>query len=174
MIDALTALVVGWLCAVTQGAFFFALETLWSATFVTYFAVVLLWLCGSWLGLWLPDRTPEWPLALVTAAAPVGTYLLLQRAPFDGRWWPIYAVLIVGAALYAGYFFKRRRVQFSHVRWLFVWEAVGFVGGLLAAFLGMVFSGIDCVVWGPVTAWLALLGCVALGRCTRPKGSRRV
>ena len=162
MIDAVTALVVGWLCATAQGAFFFGLETLWSATFITYFAVVLLWLIGSWLGLRLPDRTPEWPLALLTALGPMATYGLLCAAPFDGRWWPVYALLIVGASLYAGFFFKRRRARFRRVQQLFLWEALGFVGGMIVAFFGMVFRGITFVVWGPGAAALALATCLAL------------
>ena len=168
--DALTALVVGWLCAVAQGAFFFSLETLWSATFITYFAVVLLWLGGSWLGLRLPDAMPEWPLALLTALGPIAAYGLLRAAPFDGRWWPVYALLIVAASLYAGYFFKRRRARFRRVQWLFLWEALGFVGGLVVAFLGMIFSGITFVVWGPGTAWLALAACLGAGRMRRKRG----
>ena len=171
MLDALTALVVGWLCAVAQGAFFFGLETLWSATFITYFAVVLLWLIGSWLGLRLPDRTPEWPLALLTALGPMTTYLLLRTVPFDGRWWPVYALLIVGASLYAGFFFKRRRARFRGVQWLFLWESLGFVLGLVVALFGMVFRGITFVVWGPGIAALALVSCLALDRLVH-RGNR--
>lgn len=170
MIDILSALAAGWLCAVTQGAFFFSLQTLWSATFITYFAVVLLWLGGSWLGLRLPDALPEWPLALLTAAGPMAAYTLLQAAPFDGRWWPVYALLIIASSLYAGYFFKRRRARFKRVQRLFLWEALGFVGGLVVTFFGMVFSGMGFVVWGPGAAAAALLACLGLGWMVKHRG----
>lgn len=163
MIEASYVLLVGVWLAVLQVVLFCALEMLLSSAFLTYLVLVLAWLVGAGLGVWIrPGRwSAAWPVA--AGAAPYGVYALLARYPFATPLVWAHGALIGVTALFAGQFFQQERTTFRRIGTLFFWENTGFTLGLIVGVIGVVLGGRAFIVAAPGVG-LAIVATVAMIR----------
>ena len=136
--------------ALLQASYFFLLQMSLSSAYITYFTVVLAWLCGSWLGLRIALIHKEIHLAFLAMVSVYLLYILTGIFPFQMNFLPLYILLVISSSLYAGYFFKAQRQAFIQVKYLFIWETLGFIFGLIFSFLGFILFGKRLILFGPL------------------------
>lgn len=150
---------MGGICfGVLQFCYFLLLEWQLSSAWTSYMAVTLAWMAGIQAGLrWVPRKAwVEHSLVFFNAPCYYGLWFALERWPFDQRFLLLYALLVLGSGYYAGYFFRSSFARWGQVRWLFLYENNGFVGGLLLSFLGFVADGRLFLTLAPVFCLLLL------------------
>ncbi len=151
---AVYAFLVGFWLAGLQVGLYMALQVRCTAALPSFLAVTSGWLAGSLVGLWLPRRAA--PLALGLAI--VAPYLLLgwlERDKFRPDLLPAFTLLVALTGLYAGSFFRSELPAFASPGRLFFWENNGFLFGLGAASLAVLF-------WGLRVAWVWPAGGILL------------
>lgn len=148
---------VGLLLGVLQTGLFLQLAFTLSSGVGSFLLVTLCWLLGSVAGvLWLARLPlPTRAFLLLALAAYGGCALLVNAAPFDTRWWPVYGMLIVLTGLYPGVFFARMSPVFR-ARTLFLYENNGFIAGLALGTLLFMVAG-RIALWGMPALLAALL-----------------
>lgn len=140
---------VGLLLGLLQTGLFFQLAFTLSSSIGTFLLVTLCWLLGSALGVLYLGKTRQ-PMGLflaLTLAAYAVCVVILNAAPFNTRWWLVYAVLIVLAGFYPGVFFARMATVYQ-ARTLFLRENNGFIAGL-------VLGSLLFMLLGRVALWAA-------------------
>jgi len=124
--------------------------------------MVFAWLCGSWVGLKIPINNKEMHFAALALLSVYVFYAISSIFPFQMFLLPIYLLLISCSSSYAGYFFKEQRRAFDQVKYLFLWEMVGFIFGFIFSFLAFIFWGNRLVLFGPLLTFLLVFTCFIL------------
>jgi len=147
---------VGLLLGLLQTGLFFQLAFTLSSTIGTFLLVTLCWLLGSALGvLYLSKfRLPTAAFLVLALLAYAVCALMLNAAPFNTRWWPVYGVLIVLTGFYPGVFFARMSRIYT-ARALFLRENNGFI-------VGLVLGSLLFMLLGRTALWVAPLIIAAL------------
>ncbi len=138
---ALFAGTAGLYFAVCQVGYFIQLEFYLSATVVSFYTMLGMWLLGGLAGLLI--RKDSVTLALVVGGL-CAYYVFgwaLRQYPYDLRLLPLYLSLIFATALYSGYFFRHARSQFDRPKFLFFHENNGFLLGYVLAVLELLLQG---------------------------------
>lgn len=130
---SLSAVSAGLYFAVCQVGYFFHTEFMLSSTFVSYYAVIGMWLLGALVGLFLRSKGLGGALLLGGLAAYYLHWVILMRFPFDLRVLPVILLLVFCSALYSGYFFRMARDRFPSAAPLFFHENNGFLLGYAIA-----------------------------------------
>jgi hypothetical protein len=148
---------VGLLLGLLQTGLFFQLTFTLSSSIGSFLLVTLCWLMGSTIGVLYVSkfRLPTSAFLLLTLVAYGACVVILNAAPFNTRWWPVYAVLIVVTGLYPGVFFARMSAVF-HARTLFLRENNGFIVGLVLGSLLFMLLG-RVALWGAPIVVAALV-----------------
>jgi hypothetical protein len=128
-----------------------------SSAYITYFSVVLAWICGSWAGLRITFQGREMYFALLALGSIYLAYFLANTFPFQMRFLPLYILLVISSSIYAGYFFRTQRKLFAQVKYLFFWENLGFIFGLISSFLGFILIGKRLILFGPLAMFSVVL-----------------
>jgi hypothetical protein len=167
--NATHAFLVGLWLAILQVVLFLSLQLLLSSAFETFLVVVLAWLIGVGVGVWLPAGRVHYLLLAVSGVAPYLVHALLEIAKFDtGLIW-VHGILIAATALLAGQFFQQERSSFDRIGTLFFWENNGFTVGLVTAGLGMFLAGRTFLLVAPAIGSIA----VAVSTASRVVLARR-
>ena len=158
----LNALATGILFGLLQWGSFFVLQSYLSSTALVWLLASLVWLAGSLWGLIgqfgrLSERT--W-LAL-SLGAYLGLGQFARAFPYDLALLPVLLGLLAVMGLYAGRFFRLRPAREpAGAKWLFFLENTGFVAGLVATVLGLLWLGEGWLLAAPagatVLCWLTL------------------
>ncbi len=132
MVRRLYPALVGLLLGLLQTGLFFQLTFTLSSTIGTFLLVTLCWLLGSALGVLFlgKSRISMTAFLILALAAYAVCVLMLNAAPFNTRWWLIYALLIIVTGFYPGVFFARMSTVYR-ARVLFLRENNGFIVGLI-------------------------------------------
>ena len=140
---------VGLLLGLLQTGLFFQLTFTLSSTIGTFLLVTLCWLLGSALGVLFlgKSRVPTTAFLFLALAAYAVCVLMLNAAPFNTRWWPVYGLLIVLSGFYPGVFFARMSGVYI-ARTLFLRENNGFI-------VGLVLGSLLFMLLGRVALWVA-------------------
>ncbi|MCI0351012.1 MAG: hypothetical protein L0Z53_16420 [Acidobacteriales bacterium] len=123
---------VGVLLGLLQTGLFLQLTFTLSSSIGSFLLVTLCWLLGSALGVVYLGKLgfPASAFLLLALVAYGACVVMLNAAPFNTRWWPVYAMLIVMTGFYPGVFFARMSAVFR-ARTLFLRENNGFIVGLV-------------------------------------------
>ncbi len=142
---------VGLLLGLLQTGLFLQLAFTLSSSIGTFLLVTLCWLLGSAVGVaYLAKK--RWPTSLyllVALLAYAVCVVMLNAAPFNTRWWPVYGVLIVLTGFYPGVFFARMSAIYR-ARTLFLRENNGFIVGLVLGSLLFMLLGRAALWAAPV------------------------
>ncbi|MFQ3648596.1 MAG: hypothetical protein SNJ80_16830 [Anaerolinea sp.] len=151
---------IGLLLGLLQTGLFFQLSFKMSSSFRTFLMVTICWLIGSAIGVQIARR---WRMAhllhgllLAALAAYWGCAILVNAAPFDTQFWPIYAALIVVTGIYPGAFFVRMGGVYA-ARDLFFRENNGFILGLLSGTILFMLQGRSILWIAPVVVVALIL-----------------
>lgn len=160
------ALVVGVWLATLQISLFLSLELLLSSAYLTFVVVILSWIIGGALGVWVPAGRWSLPLMLLAGLTPYASFGLLALSPYNTALIWLHGLLIMTTALYAGHFFQQERRRFDQIGDLFFWENNGFVLGLVVGVLGFVFYGRPFLYAIPLCGLIAVLAVVQVRKRT--------
>lgn len=147
---------VGLLLGLLQTGLFFQLAFTLSSSIATFLLVTLCWLLGSALGVLYLGKS-RWPTSaflLLALAAYAVCVVMLNAAPFNTRWWLVYAALIVLSGFYPGVFFARMAAVYR-ARTLFLRENNGFI-------VGLVLGSLLFMLLGRVALWVTPVMIAAL------------
>jgi len=166
--SALHAFLIGTWLAVLQVVMFLSLQMLMSSGYQTFVVVVLSWLIGAGVGVWLPAGRWHYALLGVSGTAPYLLQGLLALRRFDTSLIWIHAVLIALTALLAGQFFQQERRRFARIGTLFFWENNGFTVGLMIAGIGVFLWGRTFLLVAPAAGFVLVIASVMLRRQLSP------
>ena len=158
MIHPTLAVLVGLWLAALQISLFLSLQLLLSSAYLTFVVVILAWIVGGAIGVWVPAGRWTLPLMLVAGVSPYLSFGLLAIAPYNTSLMGLHGLLITMTALYAGHFFQQERQYYKHIGELFFWENNGFVLGLILGVLGFVFYGRPFLYAIPACGLIIVLG----------------
>ncbi len=127
--------------AVCQVGYFIQLEFYLSATVVSFYATLGMWLLGGGVGLLIRNDSVTLALMATGLCAYYVFGWALRQYPYDLRLLPLYLSLLFVTALYSGYFFRHARAQFDHAKSLFFHENNGFLLGYVLAVLELLLHG---------------------------------
>lgn len=127
--------------AVCQVGYFIQLEFYLSATVVSFYAMLGMWLLGGLAGLLIRKDSVTLVLVVASLCAYYAFGWAVRQYPYDLRLVPLYMSLIFATALYSGYFFRHARAQFDRVKSLFFHENNGFLLGYVLAVLELLLQG---------------------------------
>ncbi len=151
------ALLVGVWLASLQFSLFLSLQLLLSSAYVTYAIVIVSWIIGGALGVWIPPGRFSRILILMAGTTPYLSFWILAAFPYDTGTLAVHSLLVTITALYGGHFFQHFRHGFSRIGDLFFWENNGFILGLLVSLAGYIFWGRDFLQASPIIAMLPVL-----------------
>ncbi len=159
---SLFASLTGLHLAVLQFSYFFVLLINVTSTYITYMTIVMAWMTGTLIGLWLQLSAG---LCLLLGVASYYTiYLLVISDPLSPTILPISALGVAVTGLWAGRFFVLMLPLFGRSDRLFFHENNGFLLGVIGVFLGFTMLGKPFLLWMPLISVLLLLAhMVALG-----------
>jgi hypothetical protein len=148
---------VGLLLGLLQTGLFLQLASTLSSSIGTFLLVTLCWLLGSAVGVTYlaKKRWPTNAYLLVALLAYAACIVILNAAPFNTRWWPLYGLLIVLTGFYPGVFFARMSAVYR-ARTLFLGENNGFIVGLVLGSLFFMLLG-RAALWAVPIVVAALL-----------------
>jgi hypothetical protein len=147
---------VGLLLGLLQTGLFLQLAFTLSSSIGTFLLVTLCWLLGSAVGVTYLAKK-RWPAShylLVALLAYAACVVMLNAAPFNTRWWPVYGLLIVLTGFYPGVFFARMSPVYR-ARTLFLRENNGFI-------VGLVLGSLLFMLLGRAALWVTPAGVAAL------------
>lgn len=127
--------------ATCQVGYFIQLEFYLSATVVSFYATLGMWLLGGLVGLLIRNDSATLALMATGLSAYYAFGWALRQHPYDLRFLPLYLSLIFASALYSGYFFRHARPQFARAQSLFFHENNGFLLGYVVAILELLLHG---------------------------------
>jgi choline-glycine betaine transporter len=160
---SLFASLTGLHLAIMQFCYFFVLLINVTSTYITYMTVVIAWMAGTLLGLWLRINA-----GLALLAGVVGfyaVYLLVINDPLSPTVLPISAIGVAVTGLWAGRFFVVMLPLFGRSDRLFFHENNGFMLGIIGVFIGFTLLGKPFLLWTPlISVLLLLLHMAILGR----------
>ncbi len=162
----LFATLTGLHLALLQFSYFFLLLINVTSTYITYMTIVISWMAGTLIGLWLRLSAG---LALVLGVVSYyAVYLLVISDPLSPSILPIAALGVAVTGLWAGRFFVLMLPLFGRPDSLFFHENNGFMVGVVAVFIGFTLLGKPFLLWTPLVSVLVLLGGTLLLRRVPP------
>lgn len=160
---SLFASLTGLHLAVMQFCYFFLLLINVTSTYITYMTVVIAWMAGTLLGLWL--RVGAGLALLAGVVSYYAVYLLVIADPLSSTVLPTSALGVAATGLWAGRFFVVMLPLFGRSDRLFFHENNGFMLGVIGVFLGFTLLGKPFLLWTPLVSVMLLLShLVFLGR----------
>ena len=152
----LFAALTGLHLALLQFCYFFLLLINVTSTYITYMTVVLSWMTGTLLGLWLCLNAE---VALILGVVSYyAVYGLVLADPLSPWLLPIAAAGVMVTGFWAGRFFVVMQPWFGRSDRLFFHENNGFMVGIVAVFLGFTLLGQAFLLGTPLVSVLLLLG----------------
>ncbi len=152
----LYAFFTGLYFAVLQFNFFLVLQINISSTYITYMTVVISWMVGAVLGLWLKGLRTL--LGVTTGLLSYyGVYLLIAYDPLSRSTLLLAALGVCLTGLWAGRFFTVMLPVFKQTDALFFHENNGFLVGVVTVFIGFTSFGRLFLAWAPLVCGAALL-----------------
>ncbi len=152
---SLFATMTGLHLAVLQFCYFFLLLINVTSTYITYMTVVIAWMVGTVIGLWLPISV--WASLAVGVAAYYAVYLMVLADPLSTTILPVAALGVAVTGLWAGRFFVVLQPRFGRTDKLFFHENNGFMVGIIGVFLGFTLLGKGFLLWAPVVTMAVLM-----------------
>ncbi|MCB1865303.1 MAG: hypothetical protein KDG50_07705 [Chromatiales bacterium] len=141
--------------ALLQFCYFFLLLVNVTSTYVTYMSIVVSWMLGTLLGLWIGWLRPL-PMFVAGGVAYYLVYALVIAQPLWPLTLPIACVGVVITGLWAGRFFVEMRPYFRGVDRLFFHENNGFLFGVIAVFVGFSLGGLPFLLGAPLVSAIVL------------------
>lgn len=145
---SLFATMTGLHLAVLQFCYFFLLLINVTSTYITYMTVVIAWMVGTVIGLWLPIGV--WASLAVGVVAYYAVWLLVLADPLSGTVLPVAALGVAVTGLWAGRFFVVLQPHFGRADRLFFHENNGFMVGIVGVFVGFTLLGRAFLLWAPL------------------------
>ena len=151
----LFATLTGLHLAILQFCYFFTLLINVTSTYVTYMTVVIAWMTGTLIGLWLPIGVT--PALVVGVVAYYAVQLLVASDPLGGLVLQVAALGVAVTGLWAGRFFVVLQPLFQRADRLFFHENNGFMVGVLGVFVGFTLLGKPFLLWAPLASLAVLV-----------------
>ncbi len=157
---SLFASLTGLHLAIMQFCYFFVLLINVTSTYITYMTVVIAWMAGTLIGLWL--RISAGLALLLGVISYYVVYLLVIADPLSPTILYISAFGVAVTGLWAGRFFVVMLPLFGRSDRLFFHENNGFMLGVIGVFLGFTLLGMPFLLWTPLISVLLLLSHMTL------------
>ncbi len=142
--------------ALLQFCYFFLLLVNVTSTYVTYMTVVLAWMAGTLVGLWLTISADA--ALIVGVLSYYLVYGLVIADPLFPYLLPVAASGVLVTGIWAGRFFLVMQPLFGRADRLFLHENNGFLVGIVAVFLGFTLGGQAFLLAAPLLSLMGLLG----------------
>lgn len=152
---SLFASMTGLHLAVLQFCYFFLLLINVTSTYITYMTVVIAWMLGTVIGLWLPISV--WASLAVGVMAYYAVYLLVLADPLGSSVLWVAALGVAVTGLWAGRFFVVLQPHFGRADKLFFHENNGFMLGIVGVFVGFTLLGKGFLLWAPLVTMAILM-----------------
>jgi hypothetical protein len=152
---SLFASLTGLHLAILQFSYFFVLLINVTSTYITYMTIVISWMLGTLLGLWL--RLSASLCLIIGVLSYYVIYFLVVTYPLSPSTLPLAAFGVVATGIWAGRFFIVMLPLFGRSDKLFFHENNGFMLGVIGVFLGFTLLGLPFLFWTPLISLTLLL-----------------
>ncbi len=152
---SLFASLTGLHLAILQFSYFFVLLINVTSTYITYMTIVISWMAGTLIGLWL--RLSAGLCLTIGIVSYYAIYFLVIADPLSSSTLPLAAFGVAVTGIWAGRFFILMLPLFGRPDKLFFHENNGFLLGVIGVFLGFTLLGLPFLFWTPLISVSILL-----------------